>query len=98
MTVDINCAGVSCKGDLFQYVIANLLKLEKQYSWLKASEVFFKDVDDAEGKRKICEIELKMPGSGVFASAKNTDFQLAAKETIKILNKRLRKHNESFIA
>lgn len=94
MKVDINCADASCNGNLYQYVIKSLIKLEAQYNWLKASKVLFKDVDAPEGKHKVCEIELSAPGPGVFASAKNKNFELAAKETIKILNRRLRSQNE----
>ena len=93
MTVDIKCTEVSCNGNLFQYVIEKLLKLEAQYDCLKGSTVSFKSVENPEGQQKICEIEL--PGQGIFASAKGTDLKLAAKETLKILNGHLRKHEPS---
>ncbi|MDT0645838.1 HPF/RaiA family ribosome-associated protein [Zunongwangia sp. F260] len=94
MTVDINCAEASCNGNLYEYVIKQLLKLEARYNWLKDSKVLFKDLDEAEGKSKICEIELNIPGSGIYASAKNTDFKLAAKEAIRKLDTGLRKHKD----
>ncbi|MDT0688082.1 HPF/RaiA family ribosome-associated protein [Autumnicola psychrophila] len=98
MTVDINCAEASCNGNLYEYVIKQLLKLEARYNWLKGSKVLFKDLGEAEGKNKICEIELDIPGSGIYVSAKNSDFKLAAKEAIKILDTGLRKRKDTLYA
>lgn len=94
MTVDINCAEASCNGNLYEYVIRKLLKLEAQYHWLKGSKVLFKDIEEAEGKSKVCEIKLNIPGSGIYASAKNADLKLAAKEAIKKLDAGLRNRKE----
>jgi ribosome-associated translation inhibitor RaiA len=71
------------------------VKLERKYKRLKGSKVLFNDIEDIEGKRKSCEIKLNVSGREIFASSRNTNFESAAKETLKVLYKHLHNHYET---
>ncbi len=74
-----------------EFMITKLNKLGEKYQWIVNARVFFKKENDPAGNGKICEIELGMPGPNIFASSRETNFELAAKETTLEIEKQLQK-------
>jgi ribosomal subunit interface protein len=73
------------------YVQEKLDKLKNKYDWLIYADVYYKLENDSTEKGKICEIELSLVGSKIFASSNEKNFELATKETISDLEKQLEK-------
>ena len=93
MTINIQFVKMPTSEALTAYTEKKLQKLAIKYSWLINADVFFKLESDHTGK-KICDMELSLPGPKVFASSKEDNFEMAVKETISDLDKQLRKRKE----
>ena len=59
--------------------------LGQKYDWLIGADVFFKEENDTDGKGKICEIRLSLPGPRIFASSDEDSFENSVAETIRDL-------------
>lgn len=70
--------------------IKKLESLGKKFHWIIRSDVFFKEEKDTYGKGKICEIQLSVPGSRIFASSDEDSFEAAVSETMRDLEKQLK--------
>ena len=53
--------------------------------------MFFKLEKDPKKKGKICDIQLSVPGPRIFASSNEENFELATDNSIKDLDKQLKK-------
>ena len=73
------------------FVQKKLVKLSKRYDWIIKAEVTYKFENDPKGKGKICEIQLSLPGPRIFASSDEENYELATDNTIKDLEKQLKK-------
>ncbi len=78
------------------YTTKKLQKLAKKYSWLIRADVFFKIEKDPTEKGHICEMELSLPGPKIFAVSNEKNYEMAVKETIKDLDKQLKKRKAQF--
>ena len=65
--------------------------LGQKYDWLIRADVFFKEEKDTDGKGKICEIRLSLPGPRIFASSDEDSFENSVAETIRDLEVQLKK-------
>jgi len=65
--------------------------LGQKYDWLIGADVFFKEEKDTDGKGKICEIRLSLPGPRIFASSDEDRFENSVAETIRDLEVQLKK-------
>ncbi len=65
--------------------------LGQKYDWLIGADVFFKEENDTDGKGKICEIRLSLPGPRIFASSDEDSFENSVVETIRDLEVQLKK-------
>jgi putative sigma-54 modulation protein len=65
--------------------------LGQKYDWLIRADVFFKEEKDTDGKGKICEIRLSLPGPRIFASSDEDNFEASIAETIRDLEVQLKK-------
>lgn len=74
-----------------QLVQRKLDKLENKYDWIIGADVLFKEENDATGKGKICAVELNLPGPRIHASSNDESFEAAAAETVKDLERQLKK-------
>jgi putative sigma-54 modulation protein len=74
------------------FAIRKLLKMAEKYEWLIKADVFYKLEPDKKGKGKICEIRLSMPGPRIFAVSDEESFEASTDETIRDLEKQLRKY------
>ncbi len=74
-----------------ELINTKLNRLSTKYEWVIRAEVYFKHENDPTGKGKICEMELSAPGPRIFARSNEDDFEKAAANTIKDLEKQLSK-------
>ena len=65
--------------------------LGQKYDWIIGADVFFKEEKDTEGKGKICDIRLSLPGPRIFASSDEDSFESSIAETIRDLQVQLKK-------
>ncbi len=97
MTINIQYVKMLTSDSMTEIVTKKLNKLGNKYDWIINANVFFKLENDAAGVGNICEIELSIPGPKIFASSKEKNFELAAKNTISDLEKQLSKRKASLI-
>lgn len=90
MTINIQYERLPFSEAMTEYIISKMNKIGERYQWITNAQVFFKREEDASGNRDICEIKLGVPGSGIFASANDVNFEVAAKETTRQIEKQLK--------
>lgn len=78
------------------YVNEKLENLAKKYDWIISAEVHFQVEHNAKENGKICKIELSAPGPRIFATSDEDNYEDAVKNTIKDLEKQLKKRKEIF--
>ncbi|MCK5442052.1 MAG: ribosome-associated translation inhibitor RaiA [Maribacter sp.] len=91
MTIDIQYVQMATSEAMDSLLTTKLNKLAKKYDWIIRAQVRFKQENDPTGKGKICEMELSAPGPRIFAQSNEDDFEKAAAQTIKDLEKQLSK-------
>lgn len=74
-----------------QMVIEKIEKLAQKFNEIINADIFFKEEKDTYGKGKICEIRLSLPGPRVFASSDEETYEAAVAETIRDLERQLKK-------
>lgn len=72
-------------------VFKKLENLANHYDWIIRANVIFKEDKSDNGKGKICEVMLSLPGPQIFASSNEESHEIAVAETIKDLEIQLRK-------
>ncbi len=88
MTINIQFGRVPFSETLTEYVISKLNRLGSSYRVNKA-QVFFKKVNAAAGKDKICEMRLDLSGKGITAVSSESSFEKALRETAENIEKLL---------
>ncbi len=96
MTINIQYVKMLTSESMTEIVSKKLNKLGEKYEWIINANVAFKLEKDPSGKGNICEIELSLPGPKIFASSKEKNFELAAKNTVADLTKQLKKRKATF--
>lgn len=96
MTINIQYVKMLTSDSMTEIVSKKLNKLGEKFEWIIKANVFFKLEKDPAGKGNICEIELSLPGPKIFASSKEKNFELAAKNTISDLTKQLKKRKATY--
>ncbi len=96
MTIEIQYVRMLSSESLSSRVTEKLMKLSKKYPWIIRTQVFFKLENDPADLGKICEMELSVPGPRIFARSKENNFEKASAETLKDLERQLRKRKEVF--
>ncbi len=96
MTINVQYVKMLTSESMTEIVSKKLNKLGNKYEWIISANVAFKLEKDPGGKRNICEIELSLPGPKIFASSKEKNFELAAKNTVSDLTKQLKKRKATF--
>ncbi|HZH69365.1 MAG TPA: HPF/RaiA family ribosome-associated protein [Flavobacteriaceae bacterium] len=91
MRIDIQFVDMPSSETMQVYTQNSLNKLAKKYDWLISAMVFFKKENDPKGKGKICDMELSLNGPRIYASSNEKNYELAVKETMKDLEKQLKK-------
>lgn len=96
MTVNIQYVHMATSVAMNEYVNKKLERLGKKYEWIIAVQVYFEHQNDPKGKGKICKMELSLPGPRVFAISDETTYENAVKQTLKDLEKQLKKRKKTF--
>ena len=96
MTINIQYVQMATSETMNTYVTRKLQRLAKKYEWLINAEVHFETQHDPKGKGKICKMELSVPGPRIFAVSNEKNYELAVKETIKDLERQLKKRKHTF--
>jgi len=96
MTINVQYVKMLNSESMTEIVSKKLNKLGDKYEWIINANVAFKLEKDPAGKGNICEIDLSLPGPKIFASSKEKNFELAAKNTVMDLSKQLKKRKATF--
>ncbi|MBD0776749.1 ribosome-associated translation inhibitor RaiA [Maribacter sp. ANRC-HE7] len=91
MTINIQYVQMPTSEAMNELITIKLNRLAAKFEWVIRAEVYFKQENDPTGKGKICEMELSAPGPRIFARSDEDDFEKAAANTIKDLEKQLNK-------
>lgn len=96
MTINIQFVKMSTSESMVTYIIKKLKKLGEHYDWLIRANVFLKLENNPSKKGKICDIELSVPGTKIFASSNKKNYEMAVKETISELDIQLKKQKDKY--
>ena len=95
MNIIIQYVNLDSSESLSQFTTEKLEKLTKKYDRLISCDVFFKQDNNPKEQGKICNMELSLPGSRIFATSTEKNFELAVKETINDLDIQLEKRKQT---
>ncbi|UGU14718.1 HPF/RaiA family ribosome-associated protein [Sinomicrobium kalidii] len=97
MKTDVHFVKLSTDKSIEALTVKKLHSITKKYDWVIKADVFFKQDPSSDGKGKICDIRLSVPGPGIFASSDETSFEASLAETLGSIRKQLnkRKHQMS---
>lgn len=96
MTVNIQYINVDVSETLSTFTKSKLEKLFLRYEFLISAMVYFKKEDGEHDTGKICNMELSLPGPRIFATSNEENYEVAVRETIKDLERQLKKRKQSF--
>jgi len=96
MTINIQYVHMATSEAMDEYVEKKLGKLSKKYDWIIGAEVHFSVEHNDKRKGKICKMELSLPGPRIFATSNEDNYEDAVKNTIKDLEKQLKKRKEIY--
>ncbi|MCO6479622.1 MAG: ribosome-associated translation inhibitor RaiA [Phaeodactylibacter sp.] len=69
-------------------------KLARKFNWIIRADVFFKEEGGSDGKGKVCDIRLSVPGPRIHATSNEASFEAAVAETISDLERQLKKRKK----
>ncbi len=96
MTVNFQYVNVDVSETLSAFTEEKLDKLFNRYEFLISATVRFKSDDNFHDKGEICDIELSLPGPRLFATSNEKNYEVAVRETIKDLERQLKKRKEVY--
>lgn len=96
MNINIRYVNVDISETLNTFTEEKLNKLFNRYEFLIGATVRFKQDEHNHTKGKICDIELSLPGPRIFATSDESKYEVAVRETIKDLDRQLKKRKEVF--
>ena len=96
MTINIQYVHMETSEAMNTYVQRNLQKLGNKFELIISAEVHFEVELNDKTKGKICKIELSIPGPRIFATSNEANYEAAVKNTIKDLEKQLKKRKEIY--
>ncbi len=96
MTINIQYVHMATSEAMNEYVTKKLEKIGKKYDWIISAEVHFSVEHNDKVKGKICKMELSLPGPRIFATSNEDNYEDAVKNTIKDLEKQLKKRKQIF--
>lgn len=84
-------------GDALEtYVKERLNKFFGPYDYITQAMVYLKKVPETDQGDKIAEIELRLPGTELYADSQADTYQRAVSETIDKVRRQLEKYKERF--
>ncbi|MDX1774534.1 HPF/RaiA family ribosome-associated protein [Oceanihabitans sediminis] len=96
MTVKFEYVGVDISETLNAFTTERLHKLSDRYEFLISAMVRFKKDEKSHDNGKICDIELSLPGPRIFATSDEKQYEVAVRETIRDLERQLKKRKETY--
>lgn len=96
MTISIQYVDVDISETLSNFTKEKLQKLFNRYHFLISAKVHFKQDEKQFDSGKICNIELSLPGPRIFATSNEHNFEVSVRETIKDLERQLKKRKEVY--
>jgi putative sigma-54 modulation protein len=96
MKINIQYVQMATSEAMTTYVTEKLNTLASKYDWLINAQVHFEVEHDPKGRGKICKMELSAPGPRIFAASNEETYENAVKETIKDLERQLKKRKQNF--
>ena len=94
MEINIQFVKMQTSESMEAFVTKKINKLALKYDWIINVAVFYKIEKDPKGKGKKCEIQLSLQGPRIFASSNRNSFEAATDETIRDLEKQLKKRKK----
>ena len=91
MEINIQFVKMQTSETMEAFAIKKLEKLAKRYDWIIKADVSYKLENESRKKGKICDIQLSLPGPRLFATSTEENFELATDNTIRDLDKQLKK-------
>lgn len=92
MTNQIQFVNIKTDPGLEELITGKLEKIENKFAWVISARVYLKEENASNGKNKVCEIDLSVPGPNVFTKACEASFEASIAESFNELNILLRKH------
>ena len=96
MTVNFQYVNTDVSDTLSAFTEERLDKLATKYEFLISAQVYFKHDDKDHDAGKICNIELSLPGPRIYATSNERTYELAVNETIRDLERQLRKRKATY--
>ena len=96
MTINFQYIDVDISKTLSTFTEEKLEKLFNRYEFLISAMVRFKKDENFHDKGEICDIELSLPGPRIFATSNEANYEVAVRETIKDLERQLKKRKEVY--
>lgn len=96
MTVNFQYVNIDTSETLSVLTEEKLKKLANKFEFLISAQVYFKHDEKDHETGKICNIELSLPGPRLFATSNKKNYEMAMTETIKDLERQLKKRKEVF--
>lgn len=90
--INIQFLRMNTSDNLEAFILKKLKKIAKFYKNLIHINVYIKFENSAENKGKICEVEMRQPGLHLFATANESDYQVAVNKAIDQIKRQLDKH------
>lgn len=92
MKMNIQFVQMDTNLNVEELLIKKLQKVSKKYDWIVGADVFYiEEKDTNNGKGKICEIRLSVPGPRIFASSNEDSFEKATDKTVRDIEVLLKK-------
>lgn len=91
MKTNIQFVNTEAKPSAEELVQRKLDKLENKYDWIISADVMFKEEKSTNGEGKTCAIAISLPGPQIHASSNEDSFEAAAAETVRDIDKQLKK-------
>jgi ribosome-associated inhibitor A len=96
MTINIQYVHMATSEAMDEYVTKKLQRLGNKYEWIISTQVHFEHEVNSKTRGKICKMELSIPGPRIFATSNEANYESAVKNTIKDLEKQLKKRKQTF--
>jgi ribosome-associated inhibitor A len=89
MEKNVEYVHIPTSESLTNLINEKLVGVQNKYDWVIKADVFIKTENDKQGKGKVCEVRLSLPGPQVFASANAASFEAAVAGAIHAVEKQL---------
>lgn len=98
MDINFNYVHVTASERLEELTNKKMKKLKQRYDWIVRAEVFIKKENtSSQDKGMICEIKVSAPGTNLFSSANEKNFEAAIASSVEDMKRQLEKKKDKMI-